>query len=359
MNRLRTLLVAAAALAGAAGCTAKGTAEKKAENPPYIFPHSPHVENDVKCLVCHAGVDDAGKLDPAVRHVKLDPKSKVCADCHEAADLAKISVPKRKNEYRLTFSHADHVFQVDGKCQTCHQRLPEKGDAEAPKPPMSACTGCHNHEEDFAQAKCSPCHVDLRAYPLKPISEYAHKGDFKRNHGALARTSANACATCHDQTFCTDCHSPATTPAGPALRWPEQVERDFIHRGDFVSRHMIEAGANPSSCAKCHGTAFCESCHRMQGVASAPGTIYTTGGAPPHPAGWSDGAQHGVAARRNIATCSGCHSSNADQLCVMCHRDVDPSTPNDGVSRNPHPSGFLKRNDSDDKGKAVCRVCHG
>ncbi len=346
MNRLRTLVVAAAAIA--AGCTAKGTAPKNAENPPYVFPHAPHVENDVKCLLCHAGVDGADKLDPKVRHVKLDPKNKACADCHEAADLAKVQVPKRVKEYALTFSHADHVFQVDGTCQVCHQRLPEKGDAEAPNPPMSACTGCHNHEEDFANARCSPCHVDLKKYPLKPISEFAHKGDFKKTHGAQARTSANACATCHDQTFCADCHSPATTPMAPALRWPELVQRDFIHRGDFMSRHMVEAAATPASCTKCHGGAFCESCHAQQGVA-APNAPFTTE-RDPHPAGWS-GAAHGQAARRNIVTCSGCHQSNADQVCVMCHRD--------GPRINPHPASFLSRHDSEDQRKnAVCRTCH-
>jgi hypothetical protein len=354
MNPRRTLLLALATLA--AGCTAKGTAPAQAESPPYMFPHSPHVENDVKCLECHSGVEDAAKLDPAVRHVRLDARSKVCADCHEAADLAKIVVPKRKKEFQLTFSHQDHVFQVDGKCQTCHQRLPEKGDAKPPRPPMSACTGCHNHQQDFAEARCSPCHVDLRAFPLKPLSEYAHAGDFKRNHGALARTSASACATCHDQTFCADCHSPATTPAGPAIRWPEEVQRDFIHRGDFVSRHMIEAGTNPSSCARCHGTAFCESCHAQQNVA-APSAPFVSGERDPHPAGWSTGPEHGKAARRNIVVCASCHASNADQVCVMCHRDTDPSAA--GESRNPHPSGFLKRNEKDDWSKPVCRVCHG
>lgn len=351
MNRLRTLLVAAIVAAVAAGCTAKGPAPKTAESPPYMFPHSPHVENGVKCLLCHAGVDEAGKLDPDVRHVKLDPRAKACADCH-GDEIAKIQAPARKKEFTLTFSHQDHVFQVDGKCQTCHQTLPEKGDAEAPNPPMSACTGCHNHEADFAAARCSPCHVDLKKYPLKPLSEFAHKGDFKKNHGALARTSAAACATCHDQTYCAACHSPATTPAGPALRWPELPERDFIHRGDFTSRHMIEAGANPASCARCHGSAFCESCHAQQGVSSALGTSFTATRGDPHPANWTTKEQHGYAARRNIVICSSCHEANANQVCTMCHRPGGPGG-------NPHPPGFLKHNDTGDQSKPACRVCHG
>jgi hypothetical protein len=355
MNARRTPLIALILLA--AGCSAKGTPNgKTAENPPYMFPHSPHVENDVKCEECHKGIEEAAKLDPAVRHVKLNAKAKACTDCH-GDEIAKIAVPKRKREYQLTFSHQDHLFQVDGKCKTCHQRLSEKGDAEAPAPPMSACTGCHNHQKDFDEARCSPCHVDLRAFPLKPLSDYAHAGDFKRNHGALARTSAAACATCHDQTFCADCHSPATTPTGPALRWPEEVQRDFIHRGDFVSRHMIEAGTNPSSCARCHGTAFCESCHAQQGIA-APNAAFTSD-REPHPAGWGLNPEHGKAARRNIVVCASCHSSNADQVCVSCHIDRDPATTGEVGTVNPHPKGFLKRNEKDDWNEnPVCRACH-
>jgi hypothetical protein len=350
MSPTRTAL--AALLLLSAGCTAKGTAKNAPENPPYMFPHSPHVENDVKCLECHKGVEDAAKLDPAVRHVKLNPKSKVCADCH-GDEIAKVVAPKRTKEYRLTFSHQDHVFQVDGKCQTCHVRLADKGDDEAPTPPMSACTGCHNHADDFAQAKCSPCHVDLRAFPLKPVSDYSHAGDFKRNHGAVARTSAAACATCHDQTFCADCHSPATTPAGPAIRWPEEVQRDFIHRGDFQGRHMIEAGANPSSCARCHGTAFCESCHKQSNVA-APTNPFAAGEREPHPTNWGTSAEHGKAARRNILACAACHESNAGNalLCAGCHAVG-------GLGGNPHPAGFLKKYDAEDQTeRPVCKVCH-
>jgi hypothetical protein len=360
MNPTRNLLPAVAALGAlaalAAGCSSKGAAPAKAENPAYMFPHTPHVENDVNCLECHKGVEASSKLDPAARHVKLNPKSKVCGDCH-GDEIAKIQPPKRAPEFTLVFDHSTHVKRVEGKCQACHQRLPEKGDDDAPAPAMSACTACHNHRKDFAEARCSRCHVDLRAYPLKPVSEYAHAGDFKRNHGALARTSAAACANCHDQTHCADCHSPATTPAAPAIRWPEQVERDFIHRGDFVSRHMIEAGSNPASCARCHGSAFCESCHKQANVA-APTAPFASGERDPHPAGWGTGPEHGRAARRNIVICSSCHASNADQVCVMCHRDVNPATT--GESRNPHPPGFLKRADKDEwNSNRVCRTCHG
>jgi hypothetical protein len=112
---------------------------------------------------------------------------------------------------------------------------------------------------------------------------------------------------------------------------------------------MIEAGTNPTSCARCHGTAFCESCHNLQKVANLSAPF--TGERNPHPAGWNEGSAHGKAARRNIVTCASCHASNADQVCVMCHRVG-------GIGGNPHPPGFLKRNDLGDTTKKLCRACH-
>ena len=46
------------------------------------------------------------------------------------------------------------------KCQSCHVQLPEPSDTKAPVPPMAACTSCHNHQADFAAAKCTPCKSD-------------------------------------------------------------------------------------------------------------------------------------------------------------------------------------------------------
>ncbi len=59
MNRF---LLAAALLA--AGCNLKPQSEKAvAQDPPFVLPHGPHIENDVDCLLCHVGIDKATKLD--------------------------------------------------------------------------------------------------------------------------------------------------------------------------------------------------------------------------------------------------------------------------------------------------------
>jgi hypothetical protein len=200
-----------------------------------------------------------------------------------------------------------------------------------------------------------PCHVDLRGY--KPETAFRHEGQWLETHGSLARPSAESCAQCHDQTFCVACHSSATAAARLENIFPERVDRGFIHRGDYVSRHMIESSANPASCRRCHGSGFCESCHALQNV--APSSPFAGGVRVPesHGVGWAnltagDGGRHKQAARRDIASCAGCHDqAGADQTCLLCHRA--------GTGRNPHPSKFLSTHDLGDVAdNAMCRRCH-
>jgi hypothetical protein len=285
--------------------------------------------------MCHAKIESSSSLADANL-----PQTSVCKDCHDD----KVAPKESTAAPRLTFAHEIHVPQVE-KCDHCHKKLPEPGEPRV-APAMAVCTSCHNHAEDFAQARCAPCHVDLKTFDLVPESAFSHQGDWIRAHGSLTRTSAATCATCHDQTYCAECHAAQTTPLRPSIRFPESVERGFIHRGDYVSRHMVDAGANPASCARCHGSAFCTACHTLQGLTSQAANVYD-----PHPGGWTAGTAHGRAARNNILACAGCHDNGADAICVACHRPG-------GVGGNPHPSRFLDKYDDADRSKPPCSACH-
>jgi hypothetical protein len=193
--------------------------------------------------------------------------------------------------------------------------------------------------------------VDLKGY--QPVTAFRHEGNWIASHGSLARPSAESCAACHDQTYCAACHSSQTAPTRLENIFPERVDRSFIHRGDYVSRHMIDAGANPASCRRCHGSGFCEACHTAQGL-----TRFAPSLRDPHPAGWSntsDGGPHRFAARRDITSCAGCHDQGAQANCVVCHAATGPGA----AGRNPHPAKFLKTHDLDDaRSTAMCRACH-
>ncbi len=325
MNPRLSLL--AAALLAASGCVAKGGKPEAPESPKYTFPHST---------------------------LPTGAAAKACSDCHDKVPAAP---PARRVDVALTFSHADHLPRVNGDCTKCHTALVEPGIAKAPVPPMSTCTGCHNHAMDYAQAKCQPCHVDLKRYRLKPVSDFKHAGDFLRTHGQMARTSAATCAACHEQTSCAECHAATTRPFKADIQWPEKVESSFIHRGDYVSRHVIDASADPASCRRCHGSAFCEACHNEQNVSPQSPSATPRD---PHPPGWASRSAHGAAARQNIVSCAGCHDQGARSICVSCHK------PN-GPGGNPHPPGWTQRhppgpgggpNADDLRNNSACRICH-
>ncbi|MGC3996661.1 MAG: cytochrome c3 family protein [Anaeromyxobacter sp.] len=347
----RLLALGAALLA--VGCSGKlKKAEEPKQDPAYAFPHSMHT--DLECTDCHGAIAKATKLQSNVRHVLIttEPgKDDTCSGCHDdsTAPATVKAPPARSAAFRFTFNHSAHVAQVKD-CKTCHASQPEPGDAAAKVPSMATCTSCHNHQKDFAEARCSPCHTDLKGYVA--VGAFNHQGDWLRIHGPLAKPSAESCAQCHDQTSCAECHAAQVTPARPAVIFPEQVQKPMIHRGDYVSRHVIDAQAKPASCRACHGSAFCESCHTQQGVTSLSINVRD-----PHPQGWgndkSSGHFHGDAARRNITACAGCHDNGTSSVCVTCHQVGGIA----GV--NPHPRAFLNKNDAGDISKnAVCKACH-
>jgi hypothetical protein len=343
---------------GVAACGRKLTREQPAaQDPAFSFPHETHVDADVACTACHP-MDQATKLEQGVRHVQLPAnasKVEACQDCHDTDP--ELKPPARARPFRLSFSHADHLPRVNGDCKRCHPTQPEAGDAAAKVPPMETCTSCHNHQQEFVQAQCKPCHLDLRGY--KPETAFKHGGDWLRTHGSLARPSGESCAACHDQTYCAECHSPQTAAARPSIIFPERVDRAFIHRGDYVSRHMIEAGANPASCRRCHGSAFCQACHEQQGLSR-----FAPDFRDPHPAGWALAAPgqrppHARAARRDISSCAGCHDQGAAANCVACHRVGGIASQGPGANPNgPHPPSFVKKHRGDDKNDGVCAACH-
>jgi hypothetical protein len=348
MKRALPMLLAAALLA--AGCRAqphKPAKDARAERPDVEFTHSIHVDQGIACSDCHEGIEKATSLTQ--RHL---PKPAKCQECHNdnrSGPSAELIPPPR-----FHFSHAKHLPQVKGKCDTCHKKLPEPGEPRF-VPSMETCTGCHKHQQDFVQGRCRPCHVDLKGY--KPENAYAHEGDWMRLHGKQARPSAESCTQCHDQTYCASCHSPTTVPARPSIIWPEKVESNFIHRGDYVSRHMIEAEAQPASCRKCHGPKFCEACHAQQSLVG-PETLRRPKSHNGQEWAVMKGSPnfHGEAARRDVTNCANCHDQGSAAICVGCHQ-VGGFASQGGAS--PHPKSFLNKHTAEDRRhNSMCAACH-
>jgi len=145
----------------------------------------------------------------------------------------------------------------------CHSRLSEPRQHAPITDGHAACMKCHEHAQQYADAQCNTCHVDLVAYPLVPVTQVSHQGDFLRRHASLARSSQAACGSCHDQNFCMDCHA-KTTMVPVETKLVDRPDRRFIHQVDFVGRHSVDARADPASCQRCHSISSCENLPRAR-----------------------------------------------------------------------------------------------
>lgn len=319
---------------------------KKAEAPaprPYSFPHAMHIEAGVACVECHAPILKAVALRENVIDVALPPKNELCLGCHDPVPDYQ---PVQRFEAEVHFDHSAHIPRVKelpgqkDECQGCHVKIAEPGSLHVDVPAMAVCTGCHNHAEDYAVGRCTPCHVSLKIFE-KPVKDYSHEAAWLETHGKWARESVSTCTSCHDQTMCSQCHTATTRPMPPSVQFPEKVTSEFIHRGDWISRHAIEQQADPTSCTKCHGVGYCKSCHSFQSL--VPGATTPLN---PHPPGWIE--VHGSSARQNILSCAACHDQGAQSICVACHTTGRV---------NPHPPSW-KGTRAQIDGNPMCKICH-
>lgn len=163
-----------------------------------------------------------------------------------------------------------------------------------------------------------------------------HTADFLTTHGArLASGDMAACASCHTEQSCSDCHDGLVAPVS-------------VHPAGWRVVHGFEATEDATSCTSCHtATRFCASCHVESEIVSTPARP-----APPslaaHPPGWmtpGSATHHGDEARANLMSCATCHTGAS---CATCHATI-----------NPHGEGFADRcRRMLDAGAPTCARCH-
>lgn len=138
---------------------------------------------------------------------------------------------------------------------------------------LVACSAAKNayqlpsqHPEDAGlepgKPICVECH-DARDENVSYI-DFNHTAYFGEDHRQVAYQSADICSMCHSESFCSDCHA-TQSELKPSLRDQSRTDRLTQHRGDFISRHRIEAKVDPTSCIRCHGNPraaqTCAPCH--------------------------------------------------------------------------------------------------
>jgi len=316
------------------------------------FPHKTHLAGlacghpgEPECLRCSGCHTPSGKD----RIHKL-PDAALCDRCH-ASDQRETRqilarVPERPDG-EITFDHDRHLALagIQGQCVPCHAGVVEKNTPDIP--PMKQCFGCHEHEAQWNRRECTPCHARADLAHLLPRTFSRHEGDFVRNHGRAAATDGALCRSCHAPADCESCHD-VTQAMTVEARRPEAVERNFVHRGDFITRHPMEAQVDSARCLSCHEPASCDACHVERGVSGN-----AVSGRSPHPIGWmgrdpSAPDFHGRAARRDVALCASCHEQGPATNCIQCHKVG-------AYGGNPHPPGY---HTSQSEHEGMCRYCH-
>ena len=349
----RAAFLAGGFFACATAATIIGT-DTAAAGDEILFPHARHAKAQVDCVTCHEPVYDAKTLVG-----EFLPKEAKCLECHKQKKAdgqcnfchldVRYAATWTAREPRLKFDHAAHIERVKEDCSQCHTKLAEPREQVPLTAGHAACFKCHEHADQYADAQCSTCHIDLASYPSAPVATLTHQGDFLRRHAAIARSAQQTCTSCHDQNFCLDCHA-KTAMVPVEVKLVDRPDRRFIHREDFLGRHSVEERADPASCQRCHSTTFCETCHSNSHVSS--GTSATS----PHPPGWAirgtGVAFHGDAARRNIASCASCHDQGDNSNCVSCHKVG-------GIGGNPHPASWgSHHNLGEASSDGRCVACH-
>lgn len=294
------------------------TIVKKATNDKITFSHKLHVSKmSIDCSTCHHeyGVYFSLPTMDTCEQCHSDMKEPdKCSLCHSNVEKAKPFIFEDVLMPGLNFSHFAHLKKVKNDCFVCHNRIKTSDSIYSNLlPKMITCTQCHDN--DVRENKCILCHNNIESPDFVPYRHLSHEGNWLQEHQNLAMADSSKCYQCHKMNFCSDCHSKEEVNR-PSVKYPGNVDSSFMHRGDWLSRHAMEAGINPEKCLKCHTVDYCQRCHLQRSV--IPSTTPMGG----HPAGWLDPSSpdfHGKVARQNALLCASCHEQGNQTICLKCH----------------------------------------
>ncbi len=195
------------------------------------FDHTPYVDDEEQCLVCHAEVEDE--------------------------EVAEVFLPTMDQVLAFFASSGGE----EPSCSTCHLEL------SADSPPKSHTLGNwtkeHGTVADFEGTEtCGYCHGENTCTTCHEVTQpQSHTALFRiKTHGLEAQWGRERCATCHRDDFCQSCH--------------REVE-PRSHRGGWsgpMNNHCVnchvEDGEN-SNCFACHEQGMVDQTH----VLSAPAPV--------------------------------------------------------------------------------------
>jgi hypothetical protein len=133
---------------------------------PIAFTHKVHIEKNLNCELCHAGVTQGPQAGI--------PSAKLCMVCHQAIatdkpEIKKLTAIVARGEdvawqrvygfqptAHVRFDHAPHI-RAGVACTNCHGNVPQMTVAvRAVNIDMGYCISCH--QERKASLECQTCH---------------------------------------------------------------------------------------------------------------------------------------------------------------------------------------------------------
>jgi len=196
---------------------------------------------------------------------------------------------------------------------------------------MGTCVTCH--ADNGVSNNCETCHADL----VTLIPDNHLVSDFGREHRRPVKVGEMdvSCQTCHQESFCQDCHTGdqlrsfgaagglmSVPGARTAYRvTPKELRLQAAHDLNYRFTHAIDARTRIVDCTSCHDRqTFCAECHQAGGGvlqgAIKPQSHFEAGfvtiGA--------GGGRHAEMGRRDIESCVSCHDvEGKDPTCALCH----------------------------------------
>ncbi|MEP6495022.1 MAG: cytochrome c3 family protein [bacterium] len=150
----------------------------------------------------HGGMAASGELQCASCHTKA-----YCAECHAGE-----KVTRRYHPSNFVSTHAPQAYGRETDCASCHST-------------EAFCRACHRQSGLAAKSNVRST-VFHNAQPLWLLQ-----------HGRAARQDLTSCTTCHQQTYCKQCHSDLGARINP-------------HGAGFDAARM--SSKNPVLCLSCH-----------------------------------------------------------------------------------------------------------
>ncbi len=273
------------------------------------FPHDVHLARKIACTTCHQGIEKA-KLGTRANLTRMVQ----CLDCHDGTkapdrcSTCHLTEPDGLLQTRFDTGMLEPTGQI---ADDDHGRDFLHRHAHLAQSDLAACSSCHR------QAECESCHANsskaLRVHPP----------DWLASHGLSARTDELSCRSCHRaQSFCVACHQQRGVAMDSPLRAASlPLGRTTFHPPGWSSltrngpnHHSFYAQQNIEACASCHQEADCMQCHATTGAIAQIN---------PHPIGWKESGAACRAFHQAPIACAKCHGGGANltsvaQLLVGC-----------------------------------------